>query len=68
MAAPIINFIEIRWNNGHVERATGDDAADIMAYYNGMASFGLTHGIKYTGPKLQVINEGKDHEPGPSGC
>lgn len=52
--------IEIEYDNGDVERATGDDAAEIWRSIESAFVMQHIHGMTYGGPKLiPVARSGK---------
>ena len=53
MNEPKATKIVIEYDDGSVKEATGEAAAKIMAYWNGLESLGFVHGIQYFGPCLQ---------------
>ena len=55
--APQASRIEVEWNDGRLERAEGDDAAEIWKAIEGGFVMNHIHGIDYSGPKMKVIKE-----------
>lgn len=49
--------IEIEYEDGAIERATGDDANEIWRRIIGMIVFQHIHGMEYDGPKLQPVSK-----------
>lgn len=56
---PKAEFIEVRWSNGRIERATAEAAEEIMKWWRGCEQFASIHGMRYEGPFFEVVQEGK---------
>ena len=46
-------FIELRYASGKVQRAEGDDAAQIWNWIQSVESLAYVHGARYEGPQLK---------------
>jgi len=51
--------IEIEYEDGSLEQATGDAAFQILNYWNSCEALAATHGGCYAGPRFEVLREGK---------
>jgi hypothetical protein len=49
--------IEVEYDDGMIERAEGDEAAEIWRAVNGSFTLQHIHGMPYRGPKLKVVRE-----------
>jgi len=47
--------IEIEYDDGTIERATGDDASEIWRNVEGAFLMRHIHGMPYNGPKMKIV-------------
>ena len=57
---PSVVRVEIEYDNGDIERATGVEAAEIWRYLNSGQLMNYIHGAVYTGPKLKLVKAKSD--------
>lgn len=49
--------VEIEYEDGEMERAVGNDAAEIWKAVSGAFAFKQIHGMPYSGPKMKVVSK-----------
>lgn len=59
--------ITIKYDDGSIEYANGDDATKIMDWYHAVEQLAMVHGAVYQGPKLRHITTIDVIEDAPEG-
>ncbi len=58
-------LIEIRYDDGTIERAEGLAAAEILSWWQSSEILNCIHGAQYKGPQFQIVRPANANEEKP---